>query len=207
MLWMKTKQVSSMSRLIVSTAWSSLMSGRRDKAAWVRRTSSSGPSDNKHNDREGNDNVDNLTHEQIILRVVLRIGVSNAILGLVPYLSFRENMASSNMKRPLSSSSPSSGSPRPKNPRLDNLSLTHADHEKLDEEVVKRVKRAQPLYAPGTLTALILSKIVVTANGLLNNKYADPELASDLLAKDNELLTAVTAAWESKRFSLVWRMC
>ena len=58
----------------------------------------------------------------------------------------------------------------------------------------------------GTLTTLILSKIVVTANDLLNNEYADLELASDLLAMDNELLTVVEDAWENKRFSSVWRM-
>ena len=182
------------------------MSGRRDKAAWVRRTSSGGPSDNKHNDREGNDNVDNLTHEQIILRVVLRIGVSNAILELVPYLSFRENMASSNMKRPLSSSSPSSGSPRPKNPRLDNLSLTHADHEKLDEEVVKEVNIIRKFYARETLPALILAVIVLTANGLLDNRYGLPGSASVLLEEDKQLSTAVEAAWENKSFSSIRRM-
>ena len=60
---------------------------------------------------------------------------------------------------------------------------------------------------PEILPALILAKVVVTANGLLNNEYSDPESAGDLLANDNELLTAVDAAWKNKSFSSLREMC
>ena len=120
------------------------------------------------------------------------------ILELVP---------SSNMKRPLSSgSSPSSGSPQSKKPRLDNLSLTDADHEKLDEEVVKEVNIIRKFYARETLPALILAVIVLTANGLLDNRYGLPGSASVLLEEDKQLSTAVEAAWENKSFSSIRRM-
>ena len=54
---------------------------------------------------------------------------------------------------------------------------------------------------------LILVMIVLTANGLLNKQYTFPGLASDLLAKDSELSTAVDAIWANKSFHLVQRMC
>ena len=133
------------------------------------------------------------------------------ILELVPHLSFMESMAStstpSNTKRPLSSSS---GSPQPKIPRLDNpcLSQTDADREKFNEEVVKRVNQVQQLYRiPEIHPALILNTVVITANGLLNNKYAYPQSASDLLVQDHELSIAVDAAWKNKSFSSLREMC
>ena len=111
------------------------------------------------------------------------------------------------MKRPLSSgSSPSSGSPQSKKPRLDNLSLTDADHEKMDEKVVKQVNKTRELHPPETLPALILAVIVLTAKGLLDEQYGLPVSAGVLLKEDNELLTAVEAAWEKKSFSLIRRM-
>ncbi|KAF8519711.1 hypothetical protein JB92DRAFT_2897710 [Gautieria morchelliformis] len=118
---------------------------------------------------------------------------------------------SANMKRRPGSTGPStsSDSPQQKKPRLDEPHLPFSDEEdnKLDKEVVEQVNnRVASFELVKPFPALILSKIVQTAHGRLNDEYISNDRADDLLKVDRELYSLVVAAWEKKKFASVRRM-
>ncbi|KAF8490901.1 hypothetical protein JB92DRAFT_1290866 [Gautieria morchelliformis] len=105
--------------------------------------------------------------------------------------------------------STSSDNPQQKKPRLDKPHLPFSDEEDtgLDKEVVQQVNEDVQLFGVHkAFPALILSDIVRTSHGRLNDEYDNLDGAGELLHGDPELESLVAAAWEKKKFASVRRM-